>query len=235
MQRWREWSRSVRRPCDRLGSHPRASAGPLLRLADRPARRAGIDDARLRWPQAADTQSYAPHVPPKEAAGVAASARGRRRNGGVNGHTEFAGPAIVSGRIPAQARGPCSTSPISPPDGRGSTTRGCDRRRRPTVDITHPGDGARRPRHRAPGRCRRQASLPNQASRSRSVTTLPTMMSVGGLRCARAARPGSVASVPVTTRWSREVPCWTTATGVVRGSPCSIWRSHSAGSAVRPM
>ena len=41
-------SRRVRRPCARLGSHPRASAGPLLRLDDRPILRMGIDDASLR-------------------------------------------------------------------------------------------------------------------------------------------------------------------------------------------
>ncbi|MBK7332973.1 MAG: hypothetical protein IPI87_11670 [Betaproteobacteria bacterium] len=39
---------------------------------------AGIDDARLRSPQAADTQSLIPHKQSKEAVGVAASARGPR-------------------------------------------------------------------------------------------------------------------------------------------------------------
>ena len=48
--------RPVRRPCARLGSHPRASAGPLLRLADRPTRYARGDRRRaVATPPAADT------------------------------------------------------------------------------------------------------------------------------------------------------------------------------------
>ena len=122
----------VRRPCARLGSHPRASAGPLLRLDDRPGRSSGIDDARLRSPQAAEARRFASRKRRNEAAGAAASARGRQGQASAIRAVAFAGPALVSGRIPARARGPCSASTIAPGAARGSTTRACGPRRRPT-------------------------------------------------------------------------------------------------------
>jgi len=45
---------------------------------------AGIDDARLRSPQAADAQCPTLHKRPREAAGVAASARDPARMAGID-------------------------------------------------------------------------------------------------------------------------------------------------------
>ena len=75
----------------------------------------------------------------------------------------FAGPALVSGRIPAQARGPCSASPIAPWRSHGDRRA---RLRSPQAADT-PRIASRRPsREAAPASLRRRGAGNEPACRS---------------------------------------------------------------------
>ena len=76
---------------------------------------------------------------------------------------------------------------------------------------------------------RRNHAGANHASFWCSLTTSPTMISVGGARCASAANPGNVRSVPVTIFCVSVVPCCTMAAGVDSGRPCAVSCAHSTG------
>ena len=71
------------------------------------------------------------------------------------------------------------------------------------------------------------ASLANQLSLLRRLTTLPTMIRLGLAACSD--RAPSWPSSPSITRWRQEVPFSTSATGVVAANPFAIsWRWISA-------
>ena len=60
---------------------------------------------------------------------------------------------------------------------------------------------------RFPGASRGARCHLNQLSRSRSLTTSPTMISVGALTSLRCTISGSVSRLPVSTRCCGVVPC----------------------------
>jgi hypothetical protein len=70
---------------------------------------------------------------------------------------------------------------------------------------------------------------------SRTLTTSPTMISVGDSSAASSTAPGSACSVLVTMRCVGSVPCETTAAGVSGDRPCRTSSRHSSGSATSPM
>jgi hypothetical protein len=142
--------RSVRRPCDRLWSHPRASAGPLLRLADRPAQRGSTTRACDRR-RAADARPHAHHGPPKEAA-----ASLRRRGAGDDWSrrpVSFGSPALRSSRVASPRKRGAPAPPRRSPraagidDARLRSPQAADTRHLATADASREaagGDGGGR-------------------------------------------------------------------------------------------